>query len=121
MDKQERITQLKQEIREKEKELHKLEKEINAELLPQFVGKYFKSKNDFYYLKVCEYDEELNLLKGWGITIDKDWNKNNLYTAEYLSFMHYHLFDDKTEISEKDFGVALNIYINSIKTSIAKG
>jgi len=121
MNKQEKIAMLKQEIKAKEKEKHKLEKEINEELLPQYVGRYFKSNNGFYYLKICEYDKELKLLKGWGIAIDQDWNKKNMFTSEYLSFMHHSLFDDKTEISEKDFSIALNIYINSIRANIEKG
>lgn len=115
----EQINELKKEIKQTEKKKAELERQLNEELLPAYVGKYYKHKNYFYYLKVDEYSKEYKLLNCWSMSIDPMWNNQKLFTTEYLSFMSISSFDDMVEISKDVFDVALQEYLDAIKQSFA--
>lgn len=119
--KENRIAELKDAIKKAEKEKHILERELNAEKLPQYVGKYFKNKNGREFYKICRYDAENKNLECWYFCTTNDWNHNDYYEAEYLFITHYSSLQDKIEITQEEYLSELDKYLDAIKQSLTIG
>lgn len=121
MIRKERIQELKDTIRDAEKEKHRLEKELNEELLPKYVGKYFKNKDGSEFYKICKYDEDNKNLGCWSFGIANDWNNHNYYETEYLLITHYYSLQNKVEINEEEYLSEMNKFLDSIRQSLVVG